>query len=288
MNLPSLRRPAPAAMPRRRFAACLALAPWAFATPASAQTPASFDHGHAAWNGLLRQHVVLAAGGNASSLRYAAVQAQRGTLKAYLESLSAVQAAAYRSWSRPQRLAFLVNAYNAFTVELVLTRYPDLKSIKELGSLFQSPWKKKFFRLLGEERTLDDVEHGMIRAPGAFDDPRIHVGVVCASIGCPMLRNEAYVAERIDAQLEDGMRRFLADRSRNRFDAASGTLSVSKIFDWYGKDFEQGHRGFDSLRSVFARYATVLSSAPQEQDAIRSGRYELRFLDYDWSLNDAR
>jgi hypothetical protein len=99
---------------------------------------------------------------------------------------------------------------------LILTKYPELESIKDLGSVFSSPWKKKFFSLLGQERSLDDIEHGMIRAPGAFDDPRIHAGVVCASIGCPMLRPEAFTPEKLDAQLDDGMKRFLADGTRNR------------------------------------------------------------------------
>jgi hypothetical protein len=190
--------------------------------------------------------------------------------------------------TKPQRLAFLINAYNAWTVELILTKYPDLESIKDLGSVFQSPWKKKFFRLLGQERSLDDVEHGMIRAPGAFDDPRIHVGVVCASIGCPMLRPEAFTPEKLDAQLDDGMRRFLGDASRNRFDAASGRLRVSKIFDWYGKDFEQGHKGYDSLKATFARHAAQLAATPDAQAKLRSGDYRLDFLDYDWKLNDAQ
>lgn len=230
----------------------------------------------------------MSADGNTSGVRYATLRLQRGALKAYLDSLSSVPVSTYEGWTRAQQLAFLINAYNAFTVELVLSRYPDLKSIKELGSLLHSPWKKTFFRLLGQERSLDEVEHGLIRAPGVFDDPRIHVAVVCASIGCPMLRNEAYVAEQLDAQFDDGMRRFLSDRSRNRFDAATGTLTVSKLFDWYRKDFEQGHKGISSLHGLFARYAGLLSSAGPAQADIRAGRYRLTYGDYDWALNDAR
>ncbi|MDP1691334.1 MAG: DUF547 domain-containing protein [Burkholderiaceae bacterium] len=274
---------------RRALAAWLPLALLSLYGSAGAQSAtAGFDHRHGHWDALLKQHVVVAPGGNASTLRYAALQTRRGELKAYLDSLSAVAPTAYGAWSRAQQLAFLINAYNAFTVELILTRYPDLKSIKDLGKLLQSPWKKKFFRLLGQEHSLDEVEHEMIRAPGVFDDPRIHVAVVCAAIGCPMLRNEAFVAERLDTQLDDAMRRFLSDRSRNRFDAGTGTLSVSKIFDWYRKDFEQGHQGFDSLATLFARHAEVLGATPQAQAEIRAGRYKLAYLDYDWALNDAR
>ncbi len=274
---------------RRRFlqrgaalGAIASLALW------STTAQAAFDHHHAAWNALLKSHVVVAAGGNASALRYAAMQRDHETLRSYLAVLSAVSTQVYDAWIRPQQLAFLINAYNAYTVELILTRYPDLKSIKDLGSFVQSPWKKKFFRLLGAERTLGDVEHGLIRAPGVFDDPRIHAAVVCASVGCPMLRDEAFVANRLDAQLDDGLRRFLSDRTRNRFDASAGTLQVSKLFDWYRKDFEQGHRGFDSLQALFARHAEVLADTPAAQGEIRAGRTQIVFLDYDWSLNDAR
>ncbi len=277
----------PANAPQRVRRAVLASVPLALLshfTPAAAQ--GAFDHRHGAWNALLKQHVVLAAGGNASGFRYAAMKSQHDALKAYLESLSAVTAATYAGWSKPQQLAFLINAYNAFTVELILTRYPDLKSIKDLGSLLQAPWKKKFFKLLGQERTLDEVEHEMIRAPGVFDDPRIHVAVVCASIGCPMLRNEAFVAERLDAQMEDAMKRFLSDRKRNRFEG--GTLSVSKIFDWYRKDFEKGHKGIDTLQTLFGRYAEQLAASPQDQAEITGGKYKLVHLEYDWALNDAK
>jgi len=249
---------------------------------------AAFDHQHRAWSELLARHVVYVPDGNASGVRYAALKDERAQLGAYLATLSAVTPAQYGAWSRDQRLAFLINAYNAFTVELILTRYPELKSIKDLGNLFQSPWKKRFFMLLGESRHLDEIEHEMIRAPGVFDEPRIHVGVVCASIGCPMLRNDAFTAERLDGQLDDAMRRFMSDRSRNRFDAADGVLRVSKIFDWYGKDFEQGHRGYDSLKTVFARHADQLADSADDRARIRAGSYRLDFLSYDWALNDVR
>ncbi|MEZ5584246.1 MAG: DUF547 domain-containing protein [Candidatus Competibacteraceae bacterium] len=249
---------------------------------------AAFDHRHAvSWNTLLDRHVVLINQGNASQVDYAGFKADQAALKSYLDRLSMVSEADYRRWSKPQpqQLAFLINAYNAFTVDLILTRYPNLKSIKDLGSVFQSPWKKAFFTLLGQERSLDDVEHNMIRAPGVFNEPRIHVAVNCASIGCPMLRNEAFVASSLDAQLDDSMRRFLADRSRNRFDAPNKTLLVSKIFDWYQDDFAKGYQGFTSLQATFARYADVLGDTPQEQDAIRKGGLNIRYLDYDWALN---
>lgn len=293
---------APAPMPRaprpgfaQRARACLAGARRAlFATALAALVVApcaaagAFDHGYSGWDATLRKHVRWNAAGVASTVDYKALAAERAEFAKVLAAFSAVSRAEFDGWSRPQRLAFLVNAYNAFTIELVLTRYPDLRSIRDLGSIFQSAWKKPFFRLLGEERTLDDIEHGMIRVPGAYDDPRIHVVVVCASVGCPALRPEAIVAERLDAQFDDSMRRFLSDRSRNRYDPASGKLEVSKIFDWYREDFERGDRGISSREALFARYAEQLADDPEARRILREAAAPISLLPYDWALNDRR
>ena len=266
-----------------RRAACALLL--ASALPLRAQ---AFDHGHAAWTALLQKHVVLQRGGQASALDYAGMAADRALLKAYLERLSSVSPAAYGAFSPAQQMAFLINAYNAFTVELILTRYPKLESIKDLGSLLQSPWKREWVPLLGRTMSLDDIEHGTLRVRGRFDDPRIHFAVNCASIGCPMLREEAFVAPRLDAQLDQQTRRFMADRTRNRYDAARSRLEVSKIFDWYGEDFGLGHRGIASLPAFFAAHAELLADAPADRERIRAMKVGLSFLDYDWALNDAK
>ena len=191
---------------------------------AHAQSP-GFDHGHASWTTLLRQHVRLVRSGQATQVAYAGFKADRAALKAYLDSLSAVTRAAFAGWQKAERQAFLINAYNAFTVELILTRYPDLKSIKDLGSLLSSPWKPKWITLLGNQVSLDDIEHAMLRKRGDYDDPRVHFAVNCASIGCPALREEAFVAARLDAQMDEQTLRFMSDRTRNRFNAQRGRLA---------------------------------------------------------------
>lgn len=249
---------------------------------------AAFDHTHAGWTALLRKHVRVLRGGQASQVAYAGFAADRAALKVYLDSLSAVAAAAFATWPKAERQAFLINAYNAFTVELILTRYPDLKSIKDLGSLLNSPWKPKWITLLGGKVSLDDIEHAMLRKRGDYDDPRVHFGVNCASIGCPALREEAFVAARLDAQLDEQALRFMADRTRNRFNAQRGRLELSKIFDWFGEDFRLGHRGVGSLPAFAARYADQLAEAAPERERIRGGGVEIAFTDYDWALNDAR
>lgn len=250
---------------------------------------AAFDQDHRTWTELLRRHVVVTDDGSASKVRYAGFARDRAALGAYLGALSRVTPQEFAAWTREQQLAFLVNAYNAFTVELILTRYPDLKSIRDLGNIvFNSPWKKKFFTLLGREQSLDGIEHEVIRAPGAFEEPRIHFAVNCASIGCPMLREEAFVAGRLDAQLEEQTVRFLSDRSRNRYDARGGKLEVSMIFDWYGKDFSRGWKGYGSVEQFLAKYAERLADGPEAQKRVREQKAGVKYLDYDWALNDAR
>lgn len=260
-----------------------------------AQAPAAaFDHAHPAWNALLAKHVVVLDGGHASRVRYREFAQDREALGRYLESLSRVAPAEFEGWPRGQRLAFLLNAYNAFTVEKVLTRYPDLRSIWDFGRVFGNPFKDRFFTLLGRPASLDDIENDMLRAPGAYDDVRIHFALNCASIGCPMLRAEAYAADRLGAQLDDQMARFLTDRSRNRYEPQSGRLKVSKIFDWAKEDWRRGARNFDasaapiqSRAQFFASHAKLLADDPAGVAILAARKAPIEFLDYDWSLNDA-
>jgi hypothetical protein len=134
----------------------------------------------------------------------------------------------------------------------------------------------------------------MLRKPGAYDEPRVHYAVNCASVGCPMLREEAYVAARLDSQLEEQARRFLSDRTRNRFNPQSGKLEVSEIFKWFKEDWTSGYKGIGSAGAVtsreqyFARYADLLADKAEHRRLVAEGRVPIDHLDYDWSLNDAR
>jgi len=253
-----------------------------------------FDPTHAAWTALLKKHVVVQGEGKASQVRYADFAKDRAALKSYLDTLSRLPESEFKSWSKPQQMAFLINAYNAFTVEKVLTRYPDLKSIRDFGTVFGNPWKDKFFTLFGKEAYLDQIEHEMLRAKGVYAEPRVHFAVNCASVGCPMLREEAYVAERLDAQLEEQTRRFLSDRSRNRYNEQNGQLEVSKIFDWFKEDWQSGNKGIAaggqpiaSREQFFARYAKFLADKPEGQARVAEQKVGLVFLEYDWGLNVA-
>ena len=263
---------------RRVMAAIVALA---LGFPAFA-----LDHSHKAWEALLAKHVRYLPGGNASQVAYAGFMKDRAALRQVLDAYERVTRAEFDAWSKAEQQAFLINAYNAFTIEKVLRRYPNLRSIRDYGTLFGNPWRDRFFTLFGEPAHLDRIEHEILRREGVYDEPRVHVAVVCASIGCPMLRNEAFVAGRLEAQLEDAMRRFLSDRSRNRYDPQSGRLEVSRIFDWYGEDFEKGHKGYISVKATLARYAELLADRPEDRAAVRGQKVAVAFLDYDWGLND--
>lgn len=256
---------------------------------------AQFDHSHKTWDALLKKNVVVVQGGKTSQARYAGFKQEEAALKTYTESVSKVTEVEFKAFSKTQQMAFLINAYNALTVQLILTKYPDLKSIKDLGGTFSSPWKQKFFKLMGNDSTLDQIEHEMLRKKGVYDEPRVHYAVNCASIGCPALREEAFTADKLDAQLEEQARRFLSDRSRNRYNAQNESLEVSKIFDWFKEDWQSGYKGIGkdqspitSREQFFGKYAALLSDKPDEQKLIAEGKVSIRFLDYDWNLNDVK
>ena len=271
-------------MVRRRlfFAGLAAVAVAWLPGAAQAQAAAALDHGYAAWDVLLKKHVRWLSDNKQSRVDYKGFLADRAALKKVLTEWSDVSAAAFAGFSREQQMAFLINTYNGFTVELILTRYPELKSIKDLGSIVQSAWKKKFFRLLDEERYLDWVEHEQLRPK--YADPRVHAAVNCASIGCPALRPEAFTAARLEAQLDDGMLRFMGDRTRNRY--ANGRAEISSIFKWFKEDFEKGHKGLKKIDDLLARYAEQLADAPADREKLKLGGVADSHLDYDWSLND--
>ena len=238
---------------------------------------------HAPWQQLVSQHVQPINRGSGSMVDYHAMKAERPVLKRYLGDLAKVSQAEFDSWDKNTQLAFLINAYNAWTVEFILTKYPDIDSIKELGGFFSSPWSKAFIPLLGETRSLDNIEHTLIRGSGKYNDPRIHFAVNCASVGCPALLEEAYTGEKLEQQLAAQTTRFLSDMSRNYVDG--NTLYLSSIFKWYQGDFEKGFNGAQSLNEFIVHYADTLNLIPSQLRALKNNDMKITFLDYDWALN---
>ncbi|OUR97873.1 hypothetical protein A9Q84_06665 [Halobacteriovorax marinus] len=228
-----------------------------------------FDHTHSEWQKVLTKYVKIE--NSQSLINYNLLKKEKQLLNNYLQSLSSVKKAEYKSWESSKKLAFLINAYNAFTIELILTNYP-LKSIKDLGSLFKSAWKISFFTLLEEKHHLDWIEQDMIR--GNFKEPRIHFAVVCASISCPNLQKKAFTFKNLDAQLETAAHEFLNDRSKNYFDGEK--LYISKIFGWYKKDFKN-FRKFISKR---------MSKNKSIQEKIQNPKLSVKQLNYNWQLNE--
>jgi len=203
--------------------------------------------------------------GHQSRVDYPRLIETRGQLDQYLASLSSVPRTTFDGFTKDQQLAYLINTYNGYQLRQVIDHYP-LKSIKDVGSFFSSPWSKEFFILFGEAASLDYVEHQLIRK--LFKEPRIHFAVNCASISCPPLSNQAYVALRLDDQLEHAASNFLNDTEANYLKGE--TLYVSKIFDWYEEDFPNGVINFAT------RYRSGLPAANQ---------IKLRFSEYNWNLN---
>ena len=235
----------------------------------------SFDHSHKLWTSTLKNHLTFI--GNTSKFDYVKLNKNSNDLKTYLKSLESIPPKVFQTFTESQKLAFYINAYNAFTIQLIIENYP-VKSIKDIGSIFSSPWKKKFINLLNEKISLDQLEHERIR--NNFKEPRIHFALVCASKGCPALLNEAYVDSKLNQQLEYSTKLFLTDTTRNRFNQEKNKLEISPIFKWYKEDFNK-----DS-QNVKEFVANRISSDPIIQDLIRNDKTKIIFTEYDWSLNE--
>lgn len=242
---------------------------------------AGFDH--SVWGRLLQTHVRPISEGKATEVDYGAILKERKLLQSYLQELSMVDKSVFDQWTKAEQLAFLINAYNSWTVELILSRYPDLESIKDLGSFLQSPWKKEFIPLLGETRSLDDIEHGLIRNSGRYNDPRIHFAVNCASIGCPALRPEPYHGDILERQLQDAETLFLSDESRNR--GVDGVFEISSLFKWYGDDF-RGWRGAESVEDYLLSRPALSGAVDDNNNEPQKNTLKIKYLTYDWQLND--
>ena len=240
---------------------------------------AKFDHEHTQWTAILKKHV------DGDRFDYAAIQKDPSALDAYIATLNAVTSQQLQSWTEDQRMAFWINVYNANTVKLVSGKYP-LKSIRDLGTVLNKVWNKRFIDMpalnpsgKNKKLSLDDVEHKILRP--RFEDARVHAAVNCASESCPPLRAEAFVAKRLDAQLDEQVRLWLADETRNQFDLAGGKMRVSEIFKWFKEDFV---RDGQSVAGWIAEYAP-----DKVAEALKSGtKLKLGYLDYSWKLNDVK
>lgn len=231
-----------------------------FSHPLQANPPS-----HAALTELLQKHV--AADGKVS---YKGIIRDSLQLNHYLNQLR--DNPPQKSWSRDDQLAYWINAYNAFTLQLIIRHYP-LESIKDIGSkikipFIHTPWDMKFIRIGRQQYDLNNIEHEILR--GNFKEPRIHFALVCASVSCPKLLNKAYTGNRINQQLDQQAREFINDRSRNRISPYSAQLS--QIFNWFQGDFT--HNG--TLVEYINRYSRVKLNK----------NVSISYLNYNWDLNE--
>ncbi len=250
-----------------RFVFSLLCLPIFMGTAVRAQ---DFDQTHSGFDTVLKTYV------ENGQVDYAGLKRSRRELDRYLSSLAAVDEKEFKTWPTTDRLAFLVNLYNGATLKLIVDHYP-VKSIKDIGGFFRGPWKQRVVILFGKTITLNTLEHEIIRKQ--FDEPRVHAALVCAAQGCPPLRPEAYVGARLEAQLAEQMRTFLADSTKNHVDVRSGKIWLSRIFKWYGKDFTKNGK---TLLGSLAPYWPEQAAA-----RLKSRRdWDIAYTDYDWSLNE--
>ena len=208
---------------------------------------------------------------NNGSVDYQGLKNEEAVLDEYLKILENTNV---KALSADEQFAFYVNSYNAWTIKLILGAYPEIKSIKELGNIFKTPWQKKIVRINGEVITLDDVEHEILRKK--FKDPRVHFAVNCASKSCPPLLSEPYRGSKLNQQLDQSTRAFVNDSKSNYL--KGNQLYVSKIFKWFPEDFD------DDILGFFLLYAE--GDFKKELEA-RKDKIEIEYLHYDWSLNGA-
>jgi hypothetical protein len=241
-------------------------------SPLPAGAAEGFDQSHALFGRVLSNFVANA------RVDYAALKTSPGDLDRYLSDVAVLTPEEFAKWPEPDRLALLLNLYNAQTLRLIIDHYP-LKSIRDIGLLPGAAWRRSIVRFGGEVMSLDRLEHEVIR--GRYDEPRIHFAVVCAAVSCPPLRNEPYVGARLGEQLDDQTRTFLADAEKNRYDAATESLWLSAIFDWYQDDFTKPAGSLEAYVKPFLPAEVAAATG-------RARQLKVRFLEYDWALNEVR
>ena len=272
-------------------AGCLWLAGCTEAPPPST---APFDHEHRLLDQVLQKHV------ENGLVNYRALQADPETLDRYLQSLAGVDPKAYENWTRQQKLAFWINAYNAYTLRVIVDHYPVTHSIfvdplrrYPADSIRQIPgvWGWRWWPVMGGKYTLDHMEHVILRK--RMIEPRIHFVLVCASKGCPLLENRAFDAEHLEAKLDRAAVNYLYRDRKVQIDKAGNAVRLPQIFNWFAGDFTS-----DPQTAVFFerypretigpltwvyRYANA-----EDREFMRQGKFELSYLEYDWALNDRR
>jgi hypothetical protein len=229
-------------------------------------------------------------------VNYRGLKSNRGKLVSFAAAIDALSPDVYRKWSEKEKIAFWINAYNALTLKAIIDHYPIKAGFfKALAyprnSIRQIPgvWDKLRFSVMGREMTLDEIEHATLRKE--FNEPRIHLALVCAAMGCPPLRNEPYAGEKLDQQLDDQARHFLANPRKFAINPSQGKVYLSPIFKWFGGDFvktygtDKEFAGFSPAERAVLNFIVKYVNERDREFLLR-GAYSISYLDYDWSLNE--
>ncbi len=229
---------------------------------------------------------------------YRELKAQREKLDAFADARDKLTSDTYEKWSEKDKIAFWLNAYNALTLKAIIDNYPIKSSffrsrIYPKNSIRQIPgvWKKISFEVMGRKMTLGHIEDGILRVK--FDEPRIHMAMVCAAMGCPPLRNEPYQGDKLDEQLDDQTRRFLGNSAKFKIDRGKNRLYLSSIFDWFAGDFVKKYGPKKNIGKHDKKESAVLNFVASyltdtQKDYVLTGKFKIKYLQYDWSLNEQR
>ncbi len=224
-----------------------------FASITFGVTAQNFDN--SIWNKTLESYV-----NENGNVNYKVLKENDADLNTYLRQFEKINPT--EQWTKAEKLAYWINAYNAFTIKLIIDNYP-IKSIKDI----EKPWDKKFISIDGELLSLNHIEHEILRK---MNEPRIHFAIVCASVSCPKLQNIAFESSTIEAQLANATKEFLADSTRNNL--SQNKIKISKLFKWFSSDFKQ--KG--SLIDFLNKYSEITISKKASKS----------YKDYDWNLNE--
>jgi hypothetical protein len=232
-------------------------------------------------------------------VNYKKLKGNPAKLNSFVAGLVKLDPNSYDGWTEKEKIAFWLNAYNAFTLKSIIDNYPIkpdfFKSMYyPKNSIRQIPgvWNKITFTVMSKDYTLEHIEHKILRKE--FKEPRIHMAMVCAAMGCPPLRNEPYIGKRLDEQLDDQSRKFLANSEKFRFDSKKREFHISPIFKWFGDDFVKAKakkKPFIQYSNKEAAILEFVSKYLAEDHAFfdpSKRAVRIKYLDYDWSLNEQR
>lgn len=254
----------------------------------------TFDHSYSLYNKLLNQNVADA------MVNYQGVINQQTEFEEFLETLGSVKESEFQTWSEKQKLAFWINAYNAFTIKAIIDHYPIKRSFSLIG-IFYAPsnsilqikgvWKKLKFRAVGRMVTLDEIEHEILRKE--YNEPRIHMAINCASVSCPDLSSEAYTPDKLEEQLTHASVSFVNNTEKGVFvNQENGKVKLSKIFKWFGEDFIKNygknnlHNDYSLKENAVINFSIDYLESDEAKKFLMNNKLKIAYLGYDWNLNE--